>query len=184
MPIVHGGTKLLNPEPMLERLGLGQGMRVADLGAGGLAYFAFPAAWMVGEKGLVYAVDVQKSVLESIESLRRMRGVYNIELVWSDLEKVGATNIQAGSLDRALLVNVLLQNRNWRNILAEAHRLLKKNGKLLIVDWKTIAAPFGPALALRLPPQEIERAAVEMGLSHLERFDAGLYHYGIILEKL
>jgi ubiquinone/menaquinone biosynthesis C-methylase UbiE len=184
MPILHGGTKLLNPEPLLARLGIKEGMKVADLGAGGLGFFAFPAAFMAGEKGKVFAVDVQKSVLRSIESLRRMRGVMNIELVWSDLEKVGATNIEPKSIDRALLTNVLLQNRNWQAILKETSRLLKQGGRVLVIEWKSIAVPFGPPLKARLLKEVIEKAGQETGLKPLEHFEAGMYHYGIIFEKL
>src|SRR3989338_1632629 len=124
MPILHGGTKLLDPKPILERLGLSHGQHVGDLGAGGMGYFAFPAAAMVGATGKVFAVDVQKSVLTALQNMVRLQGVNNIECVWSNLEKQGATPIPDATLDAAFLINVLFQNKTWVGIVKEAVRLL------------------------------------------------------------
>src|SRR3989338_4868806 len=99
MPILHGGTKLLDPKPILERLGLSHGQHVGDLGAGGMWYFAFPAAAMVGATGKVFAVDVQKSVLTALQNMVRLQGVNNIECVWSNLERRGAALFRDATLD-------------------------------------------------------------------------------------
>ncbi len=184
MSELHGGTKLLDAEELLAKLGVSEGMRIADLGVGGVGYFVLPAAEMVGPQGVVYAVDVQKSVLNSLESTRRQKGLHNIELVWSNLEIIGATNIPEGSIDRGLLINVLFQNTARRNVLTEAARLLASKGRLLVVDWKQTKVPFGPPLKLRVPPEEIEALGMAVGLKLGARFDAGRAHYGLIFEKL
>ena len=183
MPIIPGGTKLLDPRSILTRLEIKEGMRVADLGSGGIGHFVIPLTGMVGTKGKVYAVDVQKNVLQALESRRKMEGILNLELVWSNLEVIGGTNIKEASLDRTLLVNVLFQNKKHGNILEEASRLLKIKGRLLVIDWKSTGAPFGPPPPLRISPDEIETLAASVGLKLIERFDAGPYHFGLIFEK-
>jgi ubiquinone/menaquinone biosynthesis C-methylase UbiE len=159
-------------------------MRVGDLGCGGVGHLLFPTAALVGPKGIVYAVDVQKNVLQAIESRRKIEGAANIELVWSNLEVVGGTNIKEASLDSGMIVNVLFQNKKHRNVLEEAARLLKSKAKLIVIDWKATGAPFGPNPSLRVAPDEIETLAASVGFRLLDRFDAGPYHFGLIFEKL
>ena len=64
----HSGTALIDPYKIFEKISLGHGMRVADLGCGRTGHFIFPTARVVGESGVVYAVDIMKDILESIKS--------------------------------------------------------------------------------------------------------------------
>ena len=63
------GKALLDPKIVLDKLRLQPGMRVADLGCGRTGHFIFLAAKQVGDKGVVYAVDLMKDILESIKSM-------------------------------------------------------------------------------------------------------------------
>ena len=49
MPLT-GGTELLNPHTLLERVGLRASMHVADLGCGVTGHFIVPAARVVGAR--------------------------------------------------------------------------------------------------------------------------------------
>ncbi len=86
-------------------------MSVGDLGCGNLGYFSVPAAKIVGQNGVVYAVDILKSVLQSVENIARQEGLDNIKTVWSNLEVVGATKITPASLDLIMVVNMLFLGR-------------------------------------------------------------------------
>ena len=98
-------------------------MKVADLGCGSSGHFVFPAARLVGKNGKVYAVDILKTVLESINKRTKQEGLDNIETVWSDLEIFGATKIESGSLDISLLINTLYQSNKRAEILRETARM-------------------------------------------------------------
>lgn len=50
------------PKAVIQALNLSPGARVADLGAGG-GYFTWPLADAVGPKGIVYAVEINDTVL-------------------------------------------------------------------------------------------------------------------------
>src|SRR3989338_3681790 len=126
MVYISGGTQLLDPASLFERIGLKQGDRVADLGCGGAGHFILPAARIIGEHSTAYAVDILKSVLQTITAKARPLGIKNIKTVWSDLEKAGATRIEAESLDYALLINTLYQSKRVFEVMAEAARLTKK----------------------------------------------------------
>ncbi|PIY96713.1 MAG: hypothetical protein COY66_03310 [Candidatus Kerfeldbacteria bacterium CG_4_10_14_0_8_um_filter_42_10] len=180
---VAGGNELLNPEAVLKEAGVGFGQRVADLGCGGMAYFTLQAGKIVGSKGRVYAVDILKSVLENVKTRVKLEGLDNVKAVWSNVEILGATKIKEASLDFALLINTLFQSKKHKEMISEAWRLLKKGGRLVIVDWRSIATPFGPALDDRVTEAEIEQIAQELGIKKEKTFEAGPYHYGFVFLK-
>lgn len=178
-----GGSKLLDPNFLLQRVGIREKMIVADLGCGAVGHFVFPAARLVGKDGKVYAVDIQRSTLENIEKRADLENLENIIGVWSDLERYGAAKVESETVDVAMLINMLFQNKDRVGIMKEARRLLKIGGRLLIVDWLLTSAPFGPPVEGRVDPAWVEKTADELGLRLLERFSAGKYHYGLIFEK-
>ena len=181
---VPGGNELLNAKEVLEKAGITEGMKVGDLGCGSRGYFSLQAAKIVGKPGLVYAVDILKSNLQSVENEAKILGLSNVKTVWTDLEIYGATKIPASSLDFALLINVLFQTKDHQTIIKEAARLLKKDGKILVVDWKRTGAPFGPRIEERVSPEKIEEYAKLAGLVKELKFEAGPYHYGLVFKKL
>jgi ubiquinone/menaquinone biosynthesis C-methylase UbiE len=180
---VPGGNELLDAKKVLEIAGLSEGARVADLGCGARGYFSLQAAKLVGTKGVVYAVDILKSALNGVESNARLHGLSNIRTLWSDLEKFGATKLPENYLDFALLINILFQTVDDETVIKEAVRLLKRGGKLLVVDWKKTGAPFGPPIQDRSSPEEIKQIVNRLGLKLEKEFEAGPYHYGLVFIK-
>lgn len=179
-----GGNTLLDANLILSKSQVEEKMKVADLGCGSSGHFVFPAARLVGKKGMVYAVDILRTVLETINKRARAENFANIKTIWSNLEIFGATKIEAGSLDVALLINTLYQSHKRAEILRESIRLVKRNGELVVVEWKNIAAPFGPPAEERVKKELLDSAAKKLGLRPEEEFEAGQYHYGLIYVKL
>src|SRR5262249_11691962 len=67
-------------DKLLEALALKPGEVVADVGAGS-GYYTFPVAKQVGPKGKVYAVDIQKEMLDLIRTRMKARKLDNVEPV-------------------------------------------------------------------------------------------------------
>ena len=179
-----GGSSLVDANLILDKARVEDKSKVADLGCGSSGHFVFPAAKLVGKKGIVYAVDILRTALETINKRARLENLSNVKTVWSNLEIYGATKIESSSLDVAMLINTLYQSHKRSEILRESSRLLKKNGRLVIVEWKNIAAPFGPPPEERVKKDLIDNGAQRFGLKSDEEFDAGQYHYGLIYIKL
>ena len=179
-----GGNILLNVKLIVKKAHIGERMKVGDLGCGGSGYFVFPASRYVGKKGKIYAVDILKTALERINRRAKQESYTNIETIWSDLEVFGATKIEAGSLDVVLLINTLHLSHKRIEILREAVRLLKKGGKLVIVEWSNVAAPMGPPIKERVNKDLLIKNVPRLGLLLEEEFEGGFYHYGLIFTKL
>lgn len=177
------GNELINPFKVLERCGIQPGFHVADLGCGALGHFVFPSAQLVGGQGKVYAVDVMKEVLRSIERIQRQEQFFNVVSVWSDVEVIGATRIPDASLDLAIIANNIFLSKKRENMVSEALRLLKSGGKLLLIEWKKEKTPIGPDLEHRLAEEDARAYVKREELGAIERFDAGEYHYALLAVK-
>lgn len=176
---------MLDPQLLLTKAGVHEGGVVADLGCGGAGHFVFPASTIVGSKGKVFAVDIMEGVLKKIAARAREENRINMHTVWSDLEVVGAAkDIADRSLDVALLINTLFQSKNKKEaMMREAVRMVKRDGAVLVVEWKMTDAPFGPSRDLRVPEEFVRSTAHALSLQEVEAFDAGPYHYGILFKK-
>lgn len=179
-----GGSSLIDANLILDKAHIEEKTRMADLGCGSSGHFVFPSAGRVGKKGIVYAVDILRTTLETVSKRARFENLANIKTIWSNLEIFGATRIETGSLDVAMLINTLHQSHKRMEILRESVRLLKKNGRLVVVEWKNIAAPFGPPPEERVNKEFVDNGAKKFGLRSEEEFEAGQYHYGLIYVKL
>lgn len=177
-------SALFDITAILSKMSISERQSVAELGCGNFGFFVFPLARLVGKQGKVYAVDILKATLSEIKDRSNKENLPQIETVWSNLEIFKATKIETSSLDSALIINVLHQSSKKSEMLREAIRLLKRGGKLLIVEWKNSDIPFGPAVEQRVNPENLKSTVLKMGLSVIEEFNAGPYHYGLILNKL
>ena len=97
-----------NPEQNILKLGLVEGMKVADFGAGTGAY-SMALSKCVGHTGHVFAIEVQKDLLKRFESEIKEKGATNIECIWGDIEKKHGTKVADGSMDALVVSNVLFQ---------------------------------------------------------------------------
>lgn len=177
------GNALIDPRKIFAKVGLTKGMRVADFGCGRTGHFVFSAARKVGDTGMVYAVDVVKDVLESIQSRIRSEGYDNVHTIWSDVESVGKAAIPAESLDGCFIINILFLAKKKENIFEEASRLLKKNGFIAVIDWKKSIRNLGPASEMMVASESLIPMTKKYKLTLVDNFEHGEYHYCMIFKK-
>ncbi len=179
----HSGNELINPFKVLERAGLRKGFFVADLGCGALGHFVFPAAQMTGGEGRVYAVDIDKTALKAIERTARFDQYWNVMPIWSDIDVLNAAHIPSHSIDLTILANNLYLSANREGMVAEAKRLTKPGGAILVIEWKAEEMPLGPSLERRLAIEDAKRCFVDEELTLTDEFDAGDAHYALVYSK-
>ncbi len=178
-----GGNYLLDSGFILNKARIKEGDKIADLGCGAAGHFIFPAAKLVGDKGTVYAVDIMKTVLSTIDKRIKEDSFKNIKTVWSDIESFKATQIASNSLDVALIIDTLYQSGQRAKFLRESIRMLKTGAYLLVVEWKTVSTPMGPPPENRVEKESLKKGVQKMGLTVEEEFEAGDNHYGILFVK-
>jgi len=179
----HSGNHLIDPHLLFEKVQLRDGMHVADLGCGRTGHIVFPAAKILGERGLIYAVDVLKEVLGAIQKRAASSAIHNVHTVWSDIEQYGKTAIPTKGLDVVFLVNTLVQTDDHATALKESTRLLKDKARLLVVDWSKTGLPFGPEDARFVDFENILAWAKKNNFIVQEDFSVGNYHRGLVLYR-
>lgn len=167
----------LNPEEILKQIQLNKLMVAADFGCGSGSW-SLPLAQILSD-GRVFAVDLIEGPLSALTGSAKLKNITNIRTMTADVEK--GTKILSGSCDLVLTTNLLFQCENKKAVFEEAKRVLKDGGKILFVDWKK-SASFGPRERAVLP-EMIKEIAKEAGFRVEKEFDAGTYHYGLILVK-
>lgn len=156
-----------------------RGDRVADFGVGRTAHLAFPAARLVGEDGVVYAVDIHPDALAMIDGHRKLHAQNNLETVWGDIERVGGVAIPSSTLDVIFLVNTLWQARNHVGIANEALRLLRPGGRIVVVDWHAaVRHPVAPPVHLRVPERSVDAAFALPAWRNVADLVPSPWHFG------
>ncbi len=171
-----------DPEAILQRAGVAEGMTVVDLGCGP-GFFSLPMASIVGASGRVYAVDSSPTMLRHLRRAIKVAGVSRgpIRIVEADVSRTG---IPAGTVDVALFANVLHDIDDKRSFLEEVRRICRKGAAVVDVDWKKSRTESGPPHRIRLSASEAKTILSENGFRVVRPFEAGPFHYGLLLRDI
>lgn len=171
----------LNPWAIIAMAEVEPGMRVADFGAGRMGHLSFSLARTVGEDGAVYAVDIHPDALSMLRGHRALRAMNHLHVIRGDIERYeGVRGIDPHSLDQIFIVNTLWTIRSsLLHVMAEARRLLKATGKLVVVEWDAKTThPIAPNPVLRLPVSVLDEVFVRGGCIPCAQFSASQHHWG------
>ncbi len=183
MKAIPTQTSLLFLDEILNKSDINEGSVVADLGCGRSLLFLNLLANKVGKEGVVYGVDILPEVIESIERDIKHHGLQEVSIVQGDLEKLNGVSINNNAIDIAFLVNTINQIADTTSLLQEVTRILKDSGKLIIIDWHQSESPIGPIQGQRISLQQIKKVLNSAKLSILDEFEAGPYHYGLVVSQ-
>jgi SAM-dependent methyltransferase len=120
------------PDAAVEALKLRPGQVVADLGAGS-GYFTWRLARAVSGRGRVYAVDVQRQMLDLLVRAMRARGFTNVVPVLGSEVDPG---LPAGSVDLVLMVDVYHELAQPYEVLEAVCRALKPGGRVAFIEYR------------------------------------------------
>lgn len=173
-----GAVGFMKPDEVLDNLDIQEGMKIADFGCGA-GYFSIPLAKRCGKKGAVYAIDVQQSALEAVRGKANIENILNIETIRGNLEKEGGSGIDNEHIDIVMIANILFQSKLKDAILKEAKRILKKTGRIVIIEWNGDIS-FGPTFAYRISKEDLKELVKESGFILEKEFNSGSSHYGLV----
>ena len=164
-----------NPDEILGVVEFDSDWVAADLGAGS-GYFTVLLSQRVKR---VYAIDVQKEMLRFLEDKIRRLKIKNIEL---RLSKPDEIPLEDQSVDFLMSVNTLHEFDDKAMMINEMKRVVKQDGRLLIVDFKKKETGFGPPVRIRVAKETATRLFQEKGLVLSYAKDLS-YHYLLVLVK-
>ena len=118
------------PAKVMEVTGVKPGMVIGEIGAG-RGYFTFWLSRGVGEKGKVYANDIDRSALASIERTCAEEKITNIETVLGTVED---PRFPRESLDMVFMVNSFHDLERPVELLANLLPDLKPDATVVIMD--------------------------------------------------
>lgn len=115
----------------LKKIGIKTGQTVLDFGTG-VGHYCIPAAIVVGETGLIYAVDKEQRELDEVKRKAKQLNLKNIKIMRSSGSV--AFIFEDETIDVVLLYDVLhyLKKIERARLYSEIHRVLKHDGILSV----------------------------------------------------
>lgn len=168
------------PDQIMDSLGIADGARVADVGAGG-GWFTVRLARRVGPNGLVLAEDVQAEMLEAIKRRAAKENLHNVHTIQGSPTD---PMLPAGSLDAVLLVEAYqeIQNGNPQVFLENVRAALKDGGRVGVVDYKKAGGGPGPDTP-RPDPETVVQVAERAGLRLVKRESFLPFQFFLVFAK-
>src|SRR5205807_9844493 len=120
----------LQPNRIMDILGIKEGSNVADIGAGS-GWFTVRAARRVGNGGIVYAVDINRDYLDYIENRSKRENFANIRVI---LGKEDDPLLPAKSVDAVLLLKTYHEVAQPIRLLKRVREAMRAGALLGIVD--------------------------------------------------
>jgi ubiquinone/menaquinone biosynthesis C-methylase UbiE len=154
----------LRVDDIIARLKLAPGQVVADLGAGTGA-FALPLAKAVGANGKVYAVEIDRGLVDYIAAKVKQAGVANV------LPLVGTPtdpSLPAADVDVAFMHDVLHHVEDRPAFLKQAVRYLKPGARFVVIELNPATSPHKNDSRLVLDKAQVAALMKDVGLQEVE----------------
>ncbi len=181
--LTRGDATFMDPRAVITHFHLRQGDAVADFGAG-VGHYLGELSRAVGTQGSVHACEIQKSLVERLTERIHTERLSNVHALWCDLEAPGGIKLRDGLLDAGMLINTLFQIEDRTSALREIARVIRKGGKLLLVDWSDSFGGIGPQPSQVLKEDVAKKILLEAGFEFERDFPAANHHYGLAFRRL
>ncbi|HVF42899.1 MAG TPA: class I SAM-dependent methyltransferase [Pyrinomonadaceae bacterium] len=151
----------LQPERVMDVLGVKAGSNVADIGAGS-GWFTVRAARRAGEGGLVYAVEINPDYLKYIEERAAREKLSNVRAV---LGAEDDPRLPDASVDAVILLKTYHELSQPIRLLRHVRRAMRAGARLGIIDRNGKGGDHG------LDADSVIREAGRAGFELVERHD-------------
>lgn len=168
-----------NPNLVLEKIGSLENKTIADIGAG-TGYFTFRVAPYAFR---TIAIDIDRNALDFIEERKLEFPDTLSSKIEVRLSRKQDPLLVHQEVDIILIVNTYHFIEDRVDYLIKLKSGLKKDGKLVLVDFKQGMKPVGPPESLKISPSQVIKELVDSGFSDLTVDSESLQYQYIIVAK-
>ena len=135
----------------------------------------------VGEKGLVFAEDIQIEMINHISRKVDALGLKNVRVIFGKTED---PSLLDNFINLAFLANTYHELETPFLLLENIKKDLRHYGKLAIIDWDpTKKSPFGPPIEEKVPENIVIKEVERTGFELIEKHNFMPYHYFLVFQK-
>lgn len=167
------------PDAIMDALGIADGAAVADIGAGG-GWFTVRLARRVGPNGVVYAQDLQATMLEAIERRVGREGLKNVRAIKGES---GDPRLPPVSVDVVLAVDAYHEFSNPVEMLRHLGAALRPGGRIGIIDFTKQGGGPGPPSDDRKDENELIAEVEAAGLVLVRKETFLPFQYFLVLGR-
>ncbi|NDP22866.1 MAG: class I SAM-dependent methyltransferase [Paludibacter sp.] len=154
---------------------------LVEIGSG-YGTFTIPTARFL--KGKLFAFDIESDMIDYLSEKLSNHKIDNVILEQRDI-LTQTTGLADNSVDYVMLFNIL-HHDSPTDFLDESFRILKQNGKIGIIHWRSdISTPRGPDLSIRPKSDQIIEMIDNKRFNIAKKpFLLEPYHYGLVITKI
>lgn len=168
------------PDAVMDALGIADGTRVADIGAGG-GWFTVRLARRVGPNGVVFAQDVQPQMLEAIGRRVDREGLRNVRLVRGNEVD---PNLEPASVEAVLIVDAYHEfGANAPSLLKHLRAALKPGGRLGVIEHPPGSGGPGPRAEERIASEDVIQQIEAAGFRLARRETFLPFQYYLVFDR-
>ncbi len=165
------------PQFIWDKLNIAESEVVIDVGAGtgffSIAFLSFM------KQGKIFACDISEVMIEWMRNHVYSKYPDIIPVLMDE----SVVPLDDNIADLVFMIALHHELEDPVKLLKEIHRLLKKKGKLFIVDWKKEEMSNGPPTHIRCSPEDVQRQMEEAGFQKIQIFRELDKHFLFIAEK-
>jgi len=161
-----GRDEWQQPERVIQSLDIHPGDTVADLGSGS-GYFTQRLAAAVGTTGKVYAVDIDRDMIQALKERLDKNGIQNVEVI---VAKPDDPRLPANNVDLIFTSNTYHHIDNRVNYFIKLRQHLTPKGRIAIIDFDRRSWIAG-LWRHYTPPEFIKRELAQAGYRLQHEFD-------------
>ncbi|MBI3851383.1 MAG: class I SAM-dependent methyltransferase [Verrucomicrobia bacterium] len=167
------------PSIMLESLKLKPGEAVADIGAG-TGYLSWRLAQKVGEKGVVYAVEIQQEMLDLLGRKMAERKITNVRPV---LGTITDPKLPERAVDLVIMVDVYHEFDHPYEMMQAMCRSLKPGGRVVFVEYRAEDPTVPIKRVHKMSEAQVRKEAAVHALEWVETIETLPRQHIIIFRK-
>ena len=166
-------------DDILDDLKISDGSVVADIAAGG-GWFSDRLSRRVGPTGLVYAEEIQQSMIQAMTRRFQVENITNVRTVRGTPTD---PNLPANALDAVVIINSFRDIDQPVPLLQRLRASLNKRGLIGIVEFTPGGGGPGPDEAERVQPDAIVSAARDANLHLIAQYPVPPFEYLLVFGR-